>query len=257
MMKWNRIGLLIAVMAAGAVGYAPFSHAAEVAVAKPEGGDISAIIVAGDEAVLSSQMAGRILKMNVALGSTFAAGTVLVEFDCAERQAQLDAAKAENLGARETHLAKLRLQGLGAAGELEVTTAAAAAGRALAQVRMIESQMSYCKIVAPYSARVARLRAKAAETVGMGQPLLEIVSPGGLRATMNVPAAYMQWLRAGQAVELRSPDGGRTYNARVSRINSRVDGVSQTLEIEAAIDRASRELVPGMVLGAGFPQRPK
>src|SRR5471030_99233 len=70
-----------------------------------------AIIVAGDEAVLSAQMAGRIQKINVGLGTAFAAGTVLVEFECAERQAQLDAAKAESLGARETHLAKLRLQG--------------------------------------------------------------------------------------------------------------------------------------------------
>ena len=158
-----------------------------------------AIIVAGDEAVLSAQMAGRIQKINVGLGAAFDAGTVLVEFDCAERQAQLDAAKAESLGARETHLAKLRLQGLGAAGELEVTTAAAAAGKAAAQVKLIDSQVAYCKVAAPYTGRVAKLRAKASETVNIGQPLVEIVNLGGLKATMNVPASYMQWLKPGAA----------------------------------------------------------
>jgi len=212
-----------------------------------------AIIVAGDEAVLSAQMAGRIQKISVGLGTTFEAGAVLLEFDCAERQAQLDAAKAESLGARETHLAKLRLQGLGAAGELEVTTAAAAAGKAAAQVKLSDSQVAYCKVAAPYAGRVAKLRAKASETVNVGQPLVEIVNAGGLKANMNVPASYAQWLKPGAAVTLRS-QSGQTYAAKVSRLNSRIDGVSQTIEVEAVLDR-SGDLIPGMVLGANFNRR--
>ena len=214
-----------------------------------------AIVVAGDEAVLSAQMAGRIQKINVGLGTAFAADTVLVEFDCAERHAQLDAAKAESLGARETHLAKLRLQGLGAAGVLEVTTAAAAAGKAAAQVKLMESQTAYCKVAAPYAGRVAKLRAKASETVNVGQPLVEIVNAGGLRATMNVPVSYMQWLKPGAPIALKSPNG-KTYTAKVSRLNSRIDGVSQTLEVEAVLGRAGG-LIPGMVLDASFPKRPQ
>ena len=214
-----------------------------------------AIIVAGDEAVLSAQMAGRIQKINVGLGTSFETGTVLVEFDCAERAAQLDAAKAESLGARETHLAKLQLQGLGAAGELEVTTAAAAAGKAAAQVKLIDSQVAYCKVAAPYAGRVAKLRAKASETVTVGQPLVEIVNAGGLKATMNVPASYAQWLKPGAAVTLRA-QGGKSYPAKVSRLNSRIDGVSQTIEVEAMLER-SGDLIPGMVLSANFAKRPQ
>ena len=214
-----------------------------------------AIIVAGEEAVLSAQMAGRIEKFNVGLGASCAAGTVLVEFDCAERQAQLDAAKAESLGARETHLAKLRLQGLGAAGELEVTTAAAAAGKAAAQVRLINSQIAYCSVAAPYAGRVAKLRAKSSETVSVGQPLLEIVNVGGLKATMNVPSSFLQWLRPGAPVTFKSP-GGQSYSGKVSRLNARIDGVSQTIEVEALLGR-SRDLIPGMVLDASFPKRPQ
>ncbi len=214
-----------------------------------------AIIVAGDEAVLSAQMPGRIQKINVGLGTSFEAGTVLVEFDCAERLAQLDAAKAESLGARETHLAKLRLQGLGAAGELEVTTAAAAAGKAAAQVKLFDSQVAYCKVAAPYGGRVAKLRAKASETVNVGQPLVEIVNAGGLKATMNVPSAYLQWLKPGALVTLKS-QAGKSYTAKVARLNSRIDGVSQTIEVEATLPR-SRELIPGMVLEANFPKRPQ
>jgi membrane fusion protein (multidrug efflux system) len=212
-----------------------------------------AIIVSKDEAVLSAQMAGRIKKINVGLGTSFDAGTVLVEFDCAERQAQLDAAKAESLGARETHLAKLRLQGLGAAGELEVTIAAAVAGKAAAQVKLIDSLIAYCKVAAPYDGRVAKLRAKASETVNIGQPLMEIVNAGGLKATMNVPVSYTQWLKPGAPVTLNSQNG-KSYNAKVSRLNSRIDGVSQTIEVEMMLLRTSG-LIPGMVLDASFAKR--
>jgi membrane fusion protein (multidrug efflux system) len=209
-----------------------------------------AIIVSRDEAILSAQMAGRIKKINVGLGTSFDAGTVLVEFDCAERQAQLDAAKAESLGARETHLAKLRLQGLGAAGELEVTIAAAVAGKAAAQVKLIDSMIAYCKVPAPYAGRVAKLRAKASETVNIGQPLMEIANAGSLKATMNVPASYMQWLKPGAPVKLTSQDG-KSYKAKVSRLNSRIDGVSQTIEVEVLLGRRGA-LIPGMMLDASF-----
>ena len=195
----------------------------------------SAIIGSGNEAVLSAQMMGRIKHLNATLGASFAEGAVLVEFDCAERDAQLNAAQADYLGARETHLAKLRLEGLGAASELEVTTAAAAASRAKAQVALISSQVAHC--------------------VNAGQALLEIVNPTDLKATINAPASYLRWLRAGSVVNLKS-SAGRSYPAHVVRVNSRIDGVSQTIEVEAALNKSS-DLMPGAVLEARFPQAPK
>jgi multidrug efflux pump subunit AcrA (membrane-fusion protein) len=81
------------------------------------------------------------------------------------------------------------------------------------------------------------------------------VNAGGLKATLNVPASYMQWLKPGAPIALKSPSG-KSYTARVSRLNSRIDGVSQTIEVEATLAR-SRELIPGMVLDASFPKRPQ
>ena len=77
--------------------------------------DISVLVTSGDETTLSSQMAGKIKKVNYGLGDNVAAKAVLLEFDCEEQDAQLQSAEAEYRGARETHLTKLRLQALGAA----------------------------------------------------------------------------------------------------------------------------------------------
>lgn len=215
--------------------------------------ELSALVTADQEATLSAQMAGKIGKINYGIGQGFAAGATLVEFDCAEAQAKLDALNAEYLGARETHLAKLKLQGLGAAGDLEVTLAAAAGEKAKSLVKQQEAQLAFCAIKAPYAGRVVRLKAKQAESVAPNQPILEVVAVSRLKALVNVPSAVAIGLRPGAPLTIEIRETGRKYDAKVSRLNARVDGVSQSLEIEAVFVGKAAGLLPGMIGRASFP----
>ena len=219
--------------------------------------DISVLVTSGDETTLSSQMAGKIRKINFGLGDNVAIKSVILEFDCEEGVAQLEAAAAEYRGARETHLTKMRLQALGAAGELEVTVAASAADKARSQISLRESQLAYCKVVAPFSGRLVKMRVKLAESVSLGQPLLELVNPGSLKAQLYVPAAWLGWIKPGTPFTVKTSQDGRTYRARVSKLNARVEGVSQSLELEARFEGSTQGLLPGMVGTAVFPDRPK
>jgi len=218
--------------------------------AKPEAAEIAALILASEETVLSAQMGGRIRKVNVGLGDEAKKGARLIEFDCGEQRAQYEAAEADYRGARETHIARLKLQALGAAGELEVTVAAAAADKARSQVTLRRSQLAFCHVDAPFRGRVARLRVKNAESVQLGQPLVDLVNPASLKAQIFVPAAWITWLRPGTELTLNAGNG-RSYLAKVAKLNSRVDGVSQQLELEARIEK-SDGLVPGMIGVAVF-----
>jgi membrane fusion protein (multidrug efflux system) len=234
------------------------------AVAKPPAAamekpasEVAALIVAGEETTLSSQMAGRIRRVRVGLGDQVKKGARLMEFDCSEQQAQLETADAEYRAARETHLARLRLQALGAAGELEVTVAAAGTDKARSQVDVRKSQLAYCRVNAPFSGNIARLRVKASESVNAGQPLVDLVNPASLKAQMFVPAAWIAWLKTGTRLSINVRETGQTFNARISKMNSRVDGVSQQLEVEARIEKGGGRLLPGMVGSAVFEQPPR
>lgn len=221
--------------------------------AKPEAAkanEIAALIQASEETILSSQMAGRIRKVFVGLGDEAQSGTTLIEFDCGEQRAQLASAEADYRSARETHVARLKLQALGAAGELEVTVAAAAADKARSQVVLRREQVAYCSVEAPFRSRVARLRVKGAESVQAGQPLVDLVNSASLKAQIFVPAAWITWLKPGTPLVIHTGNG-ENYQARVTKLNSRVDGVSQQLELEARIDNGEG-LVPGMVGVAAF-----
>ena len=249
--------------ASGAMGRAGEPAAAQAEASKPveasrpvaktaSESEVAALIVAGEETTLSSQMAGRISRIGVGLGDHVKKGTRLIQFDCSEQKAQLDTADAEYRGARETHLARLRLQALGAAGELEVTVAAAAADKARSQVALRKSQMAYCAVRAPFAGNVARLRIKPSESVNAGQPLVDLVNPASLKAQMFVPASWITWLRSGTPLSINVRETGQTFKARISKINARVDGVSQQLEVEARIDKGQGRLLPGMVGSAVF-----
>lgn len=219
--------------------------------------DISVLVTSGNETTLSSQMAGKITKVNYGLGDSVGANAVILEFDCEEQNAQIQSAEAEYRGARETHLTKLRLQALGAAGELEVTVAASVADKAKSQITLRESQLTYCKVVAPFSGRLVKLKVKLAESVSLGQPLLDMVNPGTLKAQLYVPASWLGWIKTGTQFSVKTSQDGRAYRAHVTKLNARVEGVSQTLELEARFDGSTQGLLPGMVGTAIFPDRPK
>jgi membrane fusion protein, multidrug efflux system len=214
--------------------------------------EVAALITPVEESTLSAQMAGKIRHISIGLGDQVKKGAHLIAFDCSEQQAQLEAAAAEYRAARETHLARMRLQALGAAGELDVKVAAAAAEKARSQLNFRESQIAYCTVEAPFSGNVARLRVKPAESVTVGQPLIDLVNTAALKAQMFVPAAWIGWLKTGTPVSISIKETGQVYEARISKMNARVDGVSQQLEVEAQVDKGEGRLLPGTVGTALF-----
>ena len=222
------------------------------APAAAEATAVRALIVADMEATISAQLAGRLTSLPRQVGDTFAAGDLLAGFDCQERQASVKAAQAELLGARETHLAKLKLQSLGAVSDLDVTLAAAAAEKARSQVALAQVQEKYCAVYAPYPGKVVRVRAKAHESVQVSQPLLEIVNLASLRAQLLVPSSWVRWLKPGTPFTLQVDETGESYKARVHRISGRIDGSSQTVEVVARFERIPPNVLPGMIGKATF-----
>jgi RND family efflux transporter MFP subunit len=255
------IALLMALQPAHAAGGAPDTAvpgAAAPLVATPDPTALSSqaavrVLVAPEqEATLFSQGIGRIVAVDASLGSRFKAGATLVSFDCDEQAARLKMAQAELSAARETHNGKLRLQGLKAAGELEVSLAAAAAQKAEAQVTLYRAQQAYCFVKAPFDGRVVKLHVKAYEGVNQNAPLLEIISDGPLKLRLNVPSTWMRWLKSDTAFQVHIDETGKDYTARVSAMNGRVDAVSQSVELEGAFTGDTTDLLPGMSGTAHF-----
>ncbi len=197
-------------------------------------------------------MVGRIVKLNGSLGSRVTKGQLVVGMDCSESVARLKMSQAELASARETYDSKVRLKGLDAAGDIEVALAAAAVSKADGQIEMTKAQIQNCSVYAPFSGRLAKLHVKPHQGVNAGQPLFELVSDGSPRLRLNVPSKWLRTIKAGTPFKVEIDETGKTYKATVTAINSRVDAVAQTIEIEARVAGSNPELLAGMSGTARF-----
>jgi membrane fusion protein, multidrug efflux system len=198
------------------------------------------------ETVLVAQMVGRITSLNASLGSRVNKGQVVVGFDCSENTAKLKMSEAELASARDSYDNKLRLKGLDAAGDVEVALAASQVDRAKGQIDMTSAQIQACTVFAPFSGSVSKLNVKPHQGVSLGQQLFEMVSDGPPRLRLNVPSKWMRALKTGSSFQIAIEETGKSYRATVSAINTRVDPIAQTIEIEGRVQGKANGLLPGM-----------
>ncbi len=214
--------------------------------------NVRVLLIPSLDTTVSSPVVGRIKAIESALGAGFAAGQVLVRFDCEEPIARRDMALAELAGAVETHEAKVRMRGLDQASDVEVALAASAAAKARAQVALGAAQVGQCNVLAPWAGRIAKVHARNAMSVNAGQPLLDLVKTGPLKLKLSVPSRWLQRMKPGVAFDVAIDETGKAYQARVTAMNSRIDPVSQSIEIEAAMASSYPDLLAGMSGTARF-----
>ncbi|MBB3180301.1 efflux RND transporter periplasmic adaptor subunit [Variovorax sp. Sphag1AA] len=226
---------------------------ATAAAVADDPGAIRVLLAAQLETTLSSQMNGTLADMQAVLGQKVAKNALLAQFICTETQARAKVAGAELNLARQNLEAKRNLQKLNAAGDLEVLNATTEVEKADGALTLARTQVGYCQVRAPFSGRVAKVLAKPHQTVSAGTPLFDLVSDGPLKVRLNVPSTLLARLKPGTPVAVSIHETGKTYPAKVSAINARVDAVAQTVELEARLDNEHPELIPGMSGIARFP----
>lgn len=224
----------------------PARTAAPAAPAASVAASVRVLVLPAGETVLASPVPGRIVQLNTGLGLAFKQGAVLIALDCEEPRARQAMANADLAAANDQYEAKLRMQGLEQASDVEVALAASAVAKAKAQIDLYQFQISQCSIRAPWSGQTAKLHVRSHMTVTAGQPLLELVRSGLLLLKLNVPSSWISSVKMGHPFDVTIDETGNTYPARVQRINSRVDPVSQTIELEAIMLKSHPDLLPGM-----------
>ena len=215
--------------------------------------EVRVLIAAEGESVLAAQMAGRIVHIGAKLGDRVNQGQAILRFDCDEQQARLNMARAEWDGAQKVYEAKSKLQSMQSASLLEVNQAAAEAEKFKAQIQLFQAQLRLCSINAPFPGRVTKLRIKPYESVVVGQQLVEVINDEKLKVQLNIPSLWLARVKTGNPFEVRIDETGKSYEARVRRINGKVDAVSQSVEIEGELVGRPEDLLPGMSGVAIFP----
>lgn len=243
-------GLLISAMLTAAwplgAGAAPLGDEATAGKIGMERQEIRAQLLPRRFTTLAAEIGAKINQLPIPEGGRFESGQVLVGFDCVVPQAMLQKARAELKAAERTHEANRRLAELNSIGLIEVEQSSAAVAKFAAEVRTQQAVLSKCAVTAPFSGRIAEQKVREQQYVQPGQPLLDILDDSALELEFLVPSNWLVWLKVGQTFEVAIDETRKTYPARFVRIGARVDPVSQSIKVAAAIDGKFPELIAGM-----------
>ena len=214
------------------------------------------LLSARARAVISSEIAGRIVALPLREGDRFLEGEALARFDCAIYDAQLAGARGAERFAQRQLEQKRELVRLRSAGEIEVGLAEARLEEVAAQASLQEVLVSRCTVRAPFAGVVVARTANAGESVAAGAPLLEIVDDGDYEIRVIAPSRWLAWLRTGQTFDFDIDEARETFAARVETIGASVDAASQTILVIGRLVGSNDGLVPGMSGSARFDPAP-
>lgn len=115
-------------------------------------------------------------------------------------------------------------------------------------IKNLETRLGKYVITAPYNGVLVSADVTPGTLVSPGQKLGEFVAPGVYELELNVNAGLSDFLTLHKKVTLFSTDHSKKYEGTVSRINSKIDKASQTIQMFVEI--TSEDLVEGAFLEA-------
>lgn len=195
---------------------------------------------------LSSEMDGKIATLSVREGDRVKRGQTLVTFNCGVEIAKAKKAKTIAEQTASVAAAYARLYKLKARSELEVAEAESNAAAAKAEASVMSEILKRCKIAAPFSGRVFELHVRRHQYVVTRKPLLGLLDEKDLELELIVPSNWLTWLKPKTEFAIEIEELGKSYRGTVTRIGARVDPVSQSIKVKAAILGSHSELIPGM-----------
>jgi RND family efflux transporter MFP subunit len=289
----GRIGLLVALVAVGLVGWGIYSRhrslqaltswtrdraVVTVSVAQPKSTGAAELLVlpgtvqAFDTARLYARTNGYVKKWLVDIGEPVRAGQILATIDIPEVDQQLAAARADLKTAQaNAELAKtsaVRWQGLlrqDAVSQQEtdervgdLAAKQALMNSAAANVSRLSALVAFSRIMAPFAGVVTSRSVEIGQLLTVGdaaaRPLFTVSDVARVRIFVRVPQAYSGEIRIGEKVTLRLPEyPSRQFEAELTRSDGAVDLQSGTVLVELQSPNPTRALKPGAYAQVSFP----
>lgn len=208
--------------------------------------DIRAQLSAVNFTTIASELAARIQELPFKEGESFKKDQVLVAFECSVQRAQSQKSKALLAIAERNFETNKELLPLGSVSRVAYENSFSEFQKAKAENDEFAALIRRCAILAPYNGTLVEQKVRAQQFVQVGQPLLDILDNSALELEFVAPSKWASWIVEGYRFQIRFDETAKEYPARITRVNGKIDPVSQTIKAAAVVDGKFKELGPGM-----------
>lgn len=206
------------------------------------------------EADLIATTAGKVTKVNFALGSTVREGTVLVQLDNRLKELSLEATQLSIDRLKKDVTRYNTLLAGNATTELQVNDTKYNYENALNQAEQIKKQIADANVKAPIGGRIVQKDIEPGEYITVGKVLGRVLDVARLKVEVPVNESDVYRLREGQTVRVSSDVfPGKTFSGRISYIAPQ-GSEEHNYPVEITIDNANG-LRAGTFVNVDFSQK--
>lgn len=246
--------------AKAAVAQPPAKVTAQVVQMQPWSDVIEALgtAQANESTFLTAKITETVRKVNFTDGQAVQAGDVLVELTSSQQAAQLKDAQAMARDADRQYQRQQDLVKQGTVSKALFDTAQASRDSNSAKVDAIRAQLSDRVITAPFSGVLGLRRVSPGTLVTPGTVITTLDDVDLIKLDFSVPETLLGALQVGQDVKATTaawPE--RSWEGRITSIDSRVDTASRSVLVRAEIRNPERVLRPGMLLSVQVFRAPR
>lgn len=205
-----------------------------------------------DEVMVSSEIGGRLLQLNVSEGDYVSRGKLIAKVDVegvqsqiAEIQTQLDL--AQNIYERQK---KLWDQNIGS--EVQYLQAKNNVERLEKSIASARTQLNKSNVYAPISGFVDMEMVKQGEVVAPGTPIVQLLNTSKVKVVADVPESYLGSVKRGDPVTVTFPALGEEMKETISMLGRTIDPSNRTFKIEVDVNNKSGLLKPNLLAEIKF-----
>ncbi|MDR2856800.1 MAG: efflux RND transporter periplasmic adaptor subunit [Novosphingobium sp.] len=209
------------------------------------------------EVMLAPEVAGRVSAIAFSGGQYVGAGATLVRLYDGPERADRAAAAARARFARLQLNRSRELAPSGAESREVLQQRQAEYDQAVAAVRQLDARLVQKRVAAPFAGQIGVRQINLGQYLNPGDRIATLTALDQLFVDFTVPQQELVKLVPGSVVRVTSDAWpGRTFTARVTTIEPRVDESSRNIRVQATLANSDRALRPGMYVTAALVMAP-
>lgn len=210
-----------------------------------------AVIEATKQAVVATQVSGRIVAVKAEAGDRVKAGQLLMSVDAREAAENVAAAKAQLIQAEANYARTQNLFKQKFVSQAALDQAEAALQSARAQAGAAGAGASHATVTSPINGTVAQRHAELGDLAMPGKPLVTVFDPKGLRAVASIPQFKLKEAQQAKTARVEFTESRRWLDGARIEILPTIDAQSHTATARVYLPEADG-LVPGMAARVHF-----
>ena len=209
--------------------------------------EVEGQVMAEDMVSVSSDIGGRIMRLNAKEGQYVNKGDLIAVTDIETIETQVAEVQTSLSLAKTVYERQARLWSQDIGSEIQVLQAKNNMERLQKSVETLQSQIKKKNLYAPISGVIDAEYLSQGEIAGPGMPIVSILNTGNLKIVADLQESLLGSVKLGDKVEVYYPALDMTTTNKISMIGRSIDPSNRTFKIELNTSSLKGKLKPNLL----------